>query len=70
MKLKNKAMLEYAKTILPKVSFSKELFRKELIKCINWVDKNQISELSSWCFENFNKMYPDILTEEFANVAA
>ena len=63
-------MLEYAKTILPKVSFSKELFRKELVKCIHWVEQNQIEELHTWCYENFNEMYPDILTEEFANIAA
>ena len=63
-------MLEYAKTILPKVSFSRELFRKELVKCIHWVEKTQIEELHAWCYENFNEMYPVILAEEFANIAA
>jgi hypothetical protein len=65
-----KAMLEYAKVILPKVSFSKELFRKELHKCINWVEPNQIHELYSWCYENFKEMYPDVLAEAFADIAA
>jgi hypothetical protein len=46
-------MLEYAKIILPKVSFSKELFMKELNKCINWVEKDQLNELFAWCSENF-----------------
>ena len=63
-------MLEYAKTILPKVSFSRELFRKELVKCIHWVEKTQIEEFHAWCNENFNEMYPVILAEEFANIAA
>lgn len=63
-------MLEYAKVILPKVSFSKELFRKELHKCINWVEPNQINELYSWCYENFKEMYPDVLAEAFADIAA
>ena len=63
-------MLEYAKTILPKVSFSKELFRKELKKCIRWVEKEQLSELHDWCYKNFNDMYPKILAESFGNVAA
>ncbi len=63
-------MLEYAKIILPKVSFSKELFRKELVKCIHWVEQNQIEELHAWCYENFNERYADILAEEFANLAA
>jgi len=63
-------MLEYAKVILPKVSFSKELFHKELIKCIRWVEQNQIQELYAWCHENFNEMYPDVLAEAFAGIAA
>ncbi len=63
-------MLEYAKIILPKVSFSRELFQKELSKCISWVEQNQLHELYDWCFENFNEKYPDILAKEFSNVAA
>jgi len=63
-------MLEYAKIILPKVSFSKELFRKELNKCIGWVEPGQLKELSDWCFKTFGELYPDILAEEFSNVAA
>jgi hypothetical protein len=63
-------MMEYAKTILPKVSFSKELFRKELNKCIHWVEPSQIQELYMWCLENFKEMYPDVLNEAFAEVAA
>jgi hypothetical protein len=63
-------MLEYAKVILPKVSFSKDLFRKELNKCIHWVEKDQISELYAWCYKNFKEVYPDVLTEAFADIAA
>ncbi len=63
-------MLEYAKVILPKVSFSKELFRKELNKCIHWVEPNQIQELYTWCYENFKEIYPDVLAEAFADIAA
>jgi hypothetical protein len=62
-------MLEYAKVILPKVSFSRELFRKELAKCINWVGDSDLGQLKKWCFENFREMYPDILTEAFAMAA-
>jgi hypothetical protein len=70
VKQKQKAMLEYAKIILPKVSFSRELFRKELRKCIGWVEQNQLQKLSDWCFNNFKELYPDILIEEFSQVAA
>ncbi len=58
-------MFEYAKIILPKVSFSKELFEKELIKCINWVEKSRRRELYEWCYENFNDSYPDVLSRAF-----
>ena len=63
-------MLEYAKVILPKVSFSRDLFRKELLKCIDWVDGSELSELRKWCFENFRDIHPDILSEVFSTIAA
>ena len=63
-------MLEYAKTILPNVSFSEELFRKELLKCIKWVDQKEIEELKVWCFSQFGKIYPLILEEAFSHHAA
>jgi hypothetical protein len=63
-------MLEYAKVILPKVSFSKKLFRKELHKCINWVEPEQLNELFTFCYNNFNEMYPDVIEEEFSDIAA
>ena len=63
-------MLEYSKIILPKVSFSRQLFKKELNKCINWTEPEEMSELYNWCYENFGDMYPEILEEAFADVAA
>ncbi len=63
-------MLEYAKVILPKVSFSKDLFNKELNKCIGWVEEDQVRELFVWCNENFRDLYPDIISKAFAGIAA
>ena len=63
-------MIEYAKVILPKVSFSRELFSKELNKCISWVEQDNLQELYNWCFENFNEMYPNVLADAFADIAA
>jgi hypothetical protein len=63
-------MIEYAKVILPKVSFSRELFRKELAKCINWVSDSEIVNLKEWCYENFSEIYPDILKSAFSMKAA
>lgn len=63
--LKQEAMLEYAKVILPNVSFNRELFRKELAKCINWVGDSELDYLKRWCFDNFQEQYPDLLIEAF-----
>jgi len=63
-------MFDYAKTILSKVSFSRELFGKELLKCINWVEKEKRDDLRTWCYSNFKDIYPDILDEAFKGVAA
>jgi len=70
IELKFDAMLEYAKVILPKVSFSRHLFRKELSKCIQWVEPFEIQELHDWCYEKFKDKYPDVLEEVFSCVAA
>lgn len=63
-------MLEYAKVILPKVSFSRELFAKELHKCINWVEPDQVIDLYTWCYQKFQQLYPHVLAEAFADFAA
>ncbi len=64
-------MNEYAKVILPKVCFSRELFRKELSKCVNWAQQgNELEELNQWCYENFGEMYPEILSEVLSQPAA
>lgn len=63
-------MMEYARVILPKVCFSRELFRKELLKCISWVGDSELKSLKEWCYENFKEIYPDILAEAFQMQAA
>ena len=64
-------MIDYAKVILPKVSFSRDLFRKELIKCVKWTeDPKELNVLREWCDENFGEMYPDILDQVFSIIAA
>jgi len=63
-------MLEYAKTILPRISFSNELFRKELTKCIGWIEPDEIDELRRWAYDTFEEQFPEILEEVFAGVAA
>ena len=60
-------MLEYAKVILPKLSFSEELFQKELIKCINWVEPFERDTLQSWVFDNFSNEFPEVIEDAGKN---
>jgi hypothetical protein len=59
--------MEYAKVILPKVCFWDNLFKKELLKCLNWTENNEIIELISWCYNTFGEMHPEILDQVFAD---
>ena len=58
-------MLEYTKLILRKVSFSKELFGKELKKSLKWLKKDEIIVLQSWCLITFGDIYGDVIQESF-----
>jgi hypothetical protein len=61
-------MIDYAKIILPKVSFSEYLFKKELVKCVQWVEADEVQELYEWCYMNFKDLYADILEEVFSSI--
>lgn len=62
-------MLEYAKTILSKVSFSKFLFEKELRKAIKALIDEELRELQRWCYSKFGHIYEAILNRCFNNRA-
>ena len=61
--------MEYANVILPKVCFWKNLFKKELLKCVDWASPGEMNELAIWCYDNFSEMYPDVLHEVFSKRA-
>ena len=46
-----RAMFEYTKTVLKKVSFNSELFRKELKKAVSRLLPYEINELKIWLNE-------------------
>tara|TARA_R110001583_G_scaffold4351_4_gene25257 strand:- start:18072 stop:18269 length:198 start_codon:yes stop_codon:yes gene_type:complete len=56
-----RAMFEYTKTVLEKVSFNKELFKKELEKAVNRLLPYEIKELYYWLRE-FTLNKPDLHT--------
>lgn len=62
-------MLNYIKTILSKVSFSKELFEKELKKAIKMLVPDELEDLKVWCYSKFGHLYQSILNKCFLNIA-
>jgi len=58
-------MLEYAKTILLKVSFDRILFEKELRKALRMLLPDELVQLKAWCYEQFSKLYRRILNRVF-----
>lgn len=62
-------MLEYIKTILLKVSFSKMLFEKELRKALRQVLPAELSEFKSWCYEQFARLHWTVMNRIFAQHA-
>lgn len=61
-------MLKYTETILQKVSFNKELFKKELKKSIKWLKKDELIVLKTWCLINFGAIYGDVIKEVLVNI--
>ena len=53
-KLIEMTMLEYAKTILKKVSFDKEIFKREYKKFITMLSHKESEKLIEWQQSNFN----------------
>ncbi|MCS5490826.1 hypothetical protein NY014_10310 [Algoriphagus sp. CAU 1643] len=58
-------MIEYVKTILQKVSFSKYLFEKELRKGLRLILPNELKEFRDWCYKMFKKVHLAILDRYF-----
>ena len=60
-------MLEFSKKILGKVSFDKKLFRKELRKCVTWLNNKEGISLKIWALGAFAH-YKDTILEVFDQV--
>ncbi|MCC2548447.1 hypothetical protein LJY25_18515 [Hymenobacter sp. BT175] len=62
-------MLEYAKTILLKVSFDQILFEKELRKALRMLVPDELVQLKEWCYNQFSNVYRRILNRVFGQPA-
>lgn len=58
-------MLEYSKSLLNKVSFNQILFKRELKKAIEWVNKEDRIALKVYCLATFGHLYKDVILESF-----
>ncbi len=58
-------MIEYVKTILQKVSFSKYLFERELRKGLRLILPTEVQEFKNWCYATFEKVHANILNRYF-----
>ncbi|WP_297338059.1 hypothetical protein [Algoriphagus sp.] len=58
-------MIEYVKTILQKVSFSKYLFERELRKGLRLILPTEVEEFRAWCYQMFEKVHGSILNRYF-----
>tara|TARA_B100000214_G_scaffold93176_1_gene64473 strand:+ start:11214 stop:11399 length:186 start_codon:yes stop_codon:yes gene_type:complete len=61
-------MLEFSKKILNKVSFDKNLFKKELLKSVRWVSKKEVITLKIWALSTFSQ-YKNTIIEVFDQVS-
>ena len=60
-------MLEYVKEVLSKVSFSRNLFEKELSKSLKNLVPEDIQSLKDWCIINFSDTYLEEIERIFNN---
>ncbi len=61
-------MFDLSKKVLEKVSFDRTLFRKELIKAINWIKPHEKTLLKVWCLATFGNQIPKRNIEAFSNL--
>jgi hypothetical protein len=61
-------MLELQKFVLQRVCDDALLFKKELIKSLNWLSSPDLEKLKQWVWLEFGKMYEDIINEVFLAV--
>ena len=59
-------MLELQQLTLQNLCADKELFKKELVKSIKWLQSYEIFQLRRWLKSNYSESHGDIITEVFS----
>lgn len=55
---------------MKKVSFDRQLFRKELNKAIRHLSRDELLALYAWCLVHFTSDYQDLIREAFVKALA
>lgn len=58
-------MLEHQMHMLKAVADNRELFKKELLKSLKWLNPDQLPEFKLWVNENFYQLYPNMIDDAF-----
>lgn len=61
-------MLEMTKLVLQRVSFDSQLFKKELLKALKWLKKEEAIALQAWCIATFGSKYAALINEAYQSV--
>ena len=58
-------MFEMTKLVLQRVSFDSTLFKKELVKALKWLKKEEALALQAWCIATFGSQYAKLIHEAY-----
>lgn len=58
-------MLKHQQAVLNGVRSNRNLFKKELIKSLKWLNKNDLSHFIIWVTDNFYREYSEIIMDVF-----
>lgn len=64
-----KSMLELSKLVLQKVSFDRNLFKKELGKSLKWIKKDERTQFKNWVMSKYGNSFNKEITKVFNQVA-
>lgn len=68
--LNSKAMLEYQKMILDKVSFDRKLFEKEFYKSFKWLNEEESNLLKHWAYKKYGHLFAEVFDNIVDHTAA
>ncbi len=63
-------MLDHQKIILQNVMYDTQLFEKELMKSIRWLEAEDVQKLKNWLQTNLWKSHKEIIRKVFEREAA